>query len=106
MGSSSSRPGLRWPDSSRDSALTGIPVVSCPMSVHQALLFRQWTTRLTLLLHTGPHPSSEEAALGLDPAPYHAGSVSTSSPTRPVSPRFRACGSRVTSPIPSRTSSR
>ncbi|GLY63426.1 NAD(P)/FAD-dependent oxidoreductase [Amycolatopsis taiwanensis] len=32
-----------------------------PMSVHQALLFRQWTDRLTLLLHTGPGPSSEEA---------------------------------------------
>jgi len=31
------------------------------MSVHQALLFRQWTDRLTLLLHTGPHPTREEA---------------------------------------------
>ncbi|WP_078624573.1 NAD(P)/FAD-dependent oxidoreductase [Streptomyces monomycini] len=31
-----------------------------PMSVHQALLFRQWTDRLTLLLHTGPRPTSEE----------------------------------------------
>ncbi|MEV5594494.1 NAD(P)/FAD-dependent oxidoreductase [Streptomyces sp. NPDC052496] len=31
-----------------------------PMSVHQALLFRQWTDRLTLLLHTGPRPTDEE----------------------------------------------
>ena len=31
------------------------------MSVHQALLFRQWTDRLTLLLHTYPHPTGEEA---------------------------------------------
>ena len=32
-----------------------------PMGVHQALLFRQWTDRLTLLLHTGPRPTSEQA---------------------------------------------
>jgi len=31
------------------------------MSVHQALLFRQWTNRLTLLLHTSPSPTGEEA---------------------------------------------
>nr|BFE29995.1 NAD(P)/FAD-dependent oxidoreductase [Actinomadura rugatobispora] len=30
-------------------------------SVHQALLFRQWTDRLTLLQHTGPRPTPEEA---------------------------------------------
>lgn len=32
-----------------------------PMGVHQALLFRQWTDRLTLLLHTGPRPTDEES---------------------------------------------
>ncbi|MFH8344472.1 NAD(P)/FAD-dependent oxidoreductase [Streptomyces sp. NPDC018045] len=32
-----------------------------PMGVHQALLFRQWTDRLTLLPHTGPHPTDEES---------------------------------------------
>ncbi|OKI01348.1 hypothetical protein A6A06_17705 [Streptomyces sp. CB02923] len=32
-----------------------------PMAVHQALLFRQWTDRLTLLLHTGPRPTAEES---------------------------------------------
>ncbi|MDT0301358.1 NAD(P)/FAD-dependent oxidoreductase [Streptomonospora wellingtoniae] len=31
-----------------------------PMSAHQALLFRQWTDRLTLLAHTGPRPTREE----------------------------------------------
>ncbi len=36
-------------------------LATSPMSVHQALLFRQWTNRLTLLLHTGPHPTREEA---------------------------------------------
>jgi thioredoxin reductase len=32
-----------------------------PTSVHQALLFRQWTDRLTLLLHTGPALGGEQA---------------------------------------------
>ncbi|MEU6603690.1 NAD(P)/FAD-dependent oxidoreductase [Streptomyces shenzhenensis] len=32
-----------------------------PQGVHQALLFRQWTDRLTLLLHTAPSPTAEEA---------------------------------------------
>jgi thioredoxin reductase len=36
-------------------------LATSPMSVHQALLFRQWTDRLTLLLHTGPRPTREEA---------------------------------------------
>ncbi|MBF8189632.1 NAD(P)/FAD-dependent oxidoreductase [Nonomuraea sp. K274] len=31
------------------------------MSMHQALLFRQRTDRLTLLLHTEPSPSTEQA---------------------------------------------
>ena len=31
-----------------------------PMSVHQALLFRQWSERITLFLHTAPKPSAEE----------------------------------------------
>ena len=30
------------------------------MSVHQALMFRQWTDRLTLLRHTGPEPTDEQ----------------------------------------------
>ncbi|MEV7008950.1 hypothetical protein [Streptosporangium sp. NPDC051022] len=29
--------------------------------MHQALLFRQWSHRLTLLLHTAPRPTAEEA---------------------------------------------
>lgn len=32
-----------------------------PLGVRQALLFRQWTGRLTLLTHTAPRPTSEEA---------------------------------------------
>jgi thioredoxin reductase len=36
-------------------------LATSPMSVHQALLFRQWTGKLTLLLHTGPNPTHEEA---------------------------------------------
>ncbi|WP_091678862.1 NAD(P)/FAD-dependent oxidoreductase [Amycolatopsis marina] len=36
-------------------------LATSPMSVHQALLFRQWTENLTLLLHTGPAPAHEEA---------------------------------------------
>ncbi|MGA4843979.1 NAD(P)/FAD-dependent oxidoreductase [Streptomyces sp. G45] len=32
-----------------------------PTSVHQALLFRQWTDHVTLLAHTGPRPTGEEA---------------------------------------------
>lgn len=31
-----------------------------PMAVHQALLWRQWTSEITLFLHTGPEPSEEE----------------------------------------------
>jgi thioredoxin reductase len=31
------------------------------LGVRQALLFRQWTDRLTLLLHSAPHPTAEEA---------------------------------------------
>jgi thioredoxin reductase len=36
-------------------------LATSPMSTHQALLFRQWTDKLTLLLHTGPRPTREEA---------------------------------------------
>ena len=32
-----------------------------PMAVQRALLFRQWTADLTLLLHTEPRPTDEEA---------------------------------------------
>ncbi len=31
-----------------------------PMSVHQALMFRQWTDDVTLFLHTAPEPTDEE----------------------------------------------
>ncbi|MCB5909106.1 NAD(P)/FAD-dependent oxidoreductase [Streptomyces pinistramenti] len=31
-----------------------------PLAVHQALLWRQWSERITLFLHTGPEPSDEE----------------------------------------------
>ncbi len=36
-------------------------LASVPMSIHQALLFRQWTDRLTLLLHTQAAPTAEQA---------------------------------------------
>ena len=36
-------------------------LASGPMAVHQALLFRQLTTDLTLFLHTAPKPTDEEA---------------------------------------------
>jgi len=42
----------------RDQAL-GV-LASGPWAVHQALLFRQWTTDLTLFLHTTPQPTDEE----------------------------------------------
>jgi thioredoxin reductase len=32
-----------------------------PMSVHQALLFRQWSDDITLFAHTGPLPEGDEA---------------------------------------------
>lgn len=31
-----------------------------PMSVHQALMFRQWTDDVTLFLHTAPQPTDDE----------------------------------------------
>lgn len=31
-----------------------------PLAVHQALLWRQWTSDITLFLHTAPEPSDEE----------------------------------------------
>lgn len=34
-------------------------LASAPMSIHQALLFRQWTARLTVLLHTQSPPTGE-----------------------------------------------
>jgi thioredoxin reductase len=36
-------------------------LATSPMSVHQALLFRQWTDRLTLLLHTTPPLDEQDA---------------------------------------------
>ena len=39
-----------------------IGVLACgPLSVHQALLFRQWSADVVLLTHTGPQPGAEEA---------------------------------------------
>jgi thioredoxin reductase len=37
-------------------------LTTSPMAAHQALLWRQWTPDVTLLLHTGPAPSPEELA--------------------------------------------
>jgi thioredoxin reductase len=42
----------------RDQAV-GILATS-PMSVHHALMWRQWTADVTLFLHTGPEPTGEE----------------------------------------------
>ncbi|MBG6189958.1 thioredoxin reductase [Arthrobacter sp. CAN_A212] len=42
----------------RDQAI-GI-LATGPMASHQALLFRQWSTDITLFLHTNPRPSAEE----------------------------------------------
>ena len=36
-------------------------LATSPLGVRQALLFRQWTDRLTLLLHSAPRPTAEEA---------------------------------------------
>jgi thioredoxin reductase len=45
-------------------------LATSPMSVHQALMFRQWTDRLTLLLHTSAAPTDEQreqlAARGIE----------------------------------------
>ncbi|MEW2632619.1 NAD(P)/FAD-dependent oxidoreductase [Streptomyces sp. NPDC048389] len=39
----------------------GIGVLSTsPMSVHQALMWRQWSDDVTLFLHTGPEPGDDE----------------------------------------------
>jgi thioredoxin reductase len=37
-------------------------LTTSPMAAHQALLWRQWTPDVTLLLHTGPAPSADELA--------------------------------------------
>ncbi|MEV4516989.1 NAD(P)/FAD-dependent oxidoreductase [Dactylosporangium sp. NPDC049525] len=37
-------------------------LATSPMAAHQALLWRQWTPDVTLLLHTGPAPSADELA--------------------------------------------
>ena len=41
-----------------------------PNAIHQALLFRQWSPRVRLLLHTGPEPTDEQweqlAARGIE----------------------------------------
>jgi len=52
---------------------------SSPLSVHQALLWRQWTGDVTLILHGAPSPTGEEAAqlaaLGIDVVPGPASAV-------------------------------
>jgi len=35
-------------------------LATSPMSVHHALMWRQWTADVTLFLHTGPEPTDEE----------------------------------------------
>jgi thioredoxin reductase len=47
-----------WEVRDRPVAILGLS----PMSAHQALLWRQWTPDVTLLLHTGPAPSADELA--------------------------------------------
>jgi thioredoxin reductase len=45
-------------------------LATSPMAVHQALLWRQWTADLTLILHDAPEPGGDDAerlaALGID----------------------------------------
>jgi thioredoxin reductase len=52
---------------------------SSPLSVHQALLWRQWTADMTLILHGAPEPTDEEAgqlaALGIEVVPSPATAV-------------------------------
>jgi len=52
---------------------------SSPLSVHQALLWRQWTDDVTLILHGAPPPTGEEAeqlaALGIEVVPGPAAAV-------------------------------
>ncbi len=47
-----------WEVRDRPVAILGLTA----MSAHQALLWRQWTPDVTLLLHTGPAPTDEELA--------------------------------------------
>jgi thioredoxin reductase len=50
-----------------------------PMSVHQALLFRQWSADVTLFTHTGPAPDAEQteqlAARGIAVVPGEVAAV-------------------------------
>ncbi|PTR28910.1 thioredoxin reductase [Rhodococcus sp. OK519] len=50
-----------------------------PMSVHQALMFRQWSDDVTLFLHTAPEPSDDEreqlAARGVRVVPGRVASL-------------------------------
>jgi thioredoxin reductase len=52
-----------------------------PMAVHQALLFRQWSTDVTLFLHTTPPPAGEQAeelaARGIGVVPGEVASLET-----------------------------
>ncbi|MGF7124685.1 thioredoxin reductase [Rhodococcus sp. BE178] len=52
-----------------------------PMSVHQALMFRQWSDDVVLFQHTGPEPTADEheqlAARGISVVPGHVQSLVT-----------------------------
>ncbi|HLU45950.1 MAG TPA: NAD(P)/FAD-dependent oxidoreductase [Natronosporangium sp.] len=53
-------------------------LASGPMSVHQALLFRQWSADVTFLTHTWPPPAPEEAEkLAARDIPVVAGEVTS-----------------------------
>jgi thioredoxin reductase len=64
-----------WEVQDRAIAIIG----SSPLSVHQALLWRQWTADVTLILHGAPEPAGEEAAqlaaIGVDVVPGPAAAV-------------------------------
>ncbi|WP_342777632.1 NAD(P)/FAD-dependent oxidoreductase [Haloactinospora alba] len=65
-----------------------------PQAAHQALLFRQWTSDLTLLRHTGPAPTDEEAerlsARGVTLVPGEVASVETGDDDRLRGVRLRS----------------
>ncbi|MGZ4693742.1 MAG: NAD(P)/FAD-dependent oxidoreductase [Acidimicrobiales bacterium] len=77
-----------------------------PKSVHQALLWRQWTADLTLVLHDGPDPDDDQAdqlaALGIDvvrgPAAAVEGPPDGTTGIRLADGRLVACQQIVVAP--------
>ncbi|WP_165990275.1 NAD(P)/FAD-dependent oxidoreductase [Streptomyces sp. YIM 98790] len=68
-----------------------------PLAVHQALMWRQWSERVTLFLHTGPEPDDEQgeqlAARGITVAAGEVTGVDTDGDGR-------LSGVRLASPAP------